>query len=77
MARPTAEDGRHATEQAAKHQAREIAKVTRFIERFRYKNTKAKQVQSRIRALDKIERIQAPSKATQRIATAAWPGGRS
>lgn len=34
---------------------REIEKIEKFVERFRYKATKAKQVQSRLKQLDKIE----------------------
>jgi ATP-binding cassette subfamily F protein 3 len=40
-------------------QQREIAHVTKFIERFRAKASKARQVQSRLKALDRLERIAA------------------
>ncbi|MBQ9021876.1 MAG: ABC-F family ATP-binding cassette domain-containing protein [Eggerthellaceae bacterium] len=46
-------------EQAAKQQD-EIEHMEAFIERFRYKATKAKQVQDRVRKLEKMERIVVP-----------------
>ena len=42
----------------ADRQEREIARQEQFIERFRSKATKARQVQSRIKALDRIDRVE-------------------
>jgi ATP-binding cassette subfamily F protein 3 len=53
-------------EAAAKRQDLMIKKEMRFIERFRYKARKASQVQSRIKKLDKIERITVP-RASRKI----------
>jgi ATP-binding cassette subfamily F protein 3 len=53
-------------EAAAKRQDIKIKKEMRFIERFRYKAKKASQVQSRIKALARVERVIVP-RNTQKI----------
>ena len=52
---------RRALQQAAyDNQQREIAQMERFVERFRAKATKAKQAQSRVKMLEKMDRIAPP-----------------
>ncbi len=46
--------------EAHRRQSEEIEKTESFINKFRYTATKARQVQSRIKLLDKVERIEIP-----------------
>lgn len=48
-------------------QQRQVAQIEAFIERFRYKATKSKQVQSRIKMLDRMETIQVDEVSTESI----------
>ena len=48
-------------------QQRQVAQIEAFIERFRYKATKSKQVQSRIKMLDKMEMVKVDEVSTESI----------
>src|SRR2546427_4066829 len=43
---------------AANRQDKEIARVQKFVDRFRYQATRARQVQSRIKQLEKVKRVE-------------------
>ncbi len=52
---------------AYEQQQEEIARLEAFISRFRYQASKAALVQSRIKALDKLERLPAPAGGTRSV----------
>ena len=49
------------------NQQRQVAQIEAFIERFRYKATKAKQVQSRVKMLERMEKITVDEVSTESI----------
>ena len=58
-------------------QQAEIARLERFVERFRYKASKARQAQSRIKRLDKMERLERDPRDGRRLGFAFKPPERS
>jgi ATP-binding cassette subfamily F protein 3 len=52
-------------EARARNQARQVAEIERFIERFRYQATKARQVQSRVKMLERMSRVTVERAARQ------------
>jgi ATP-binding cassette, subfamily F, member 3 len=58
-------------------QRREIARMERFVERFRYKATKARQAQSRVKRLEKMERIERDPRDTRSLGFSFGPAERT
>ncbi len=62
---------------AIEKQQAEIARMERFIERFRYKATKARQAQSRVKRLEKMERVERDPRDTREMALSFGKAERS
>ena len=54
-------------QRAARVQGREVARIERFIERFRYKKTKARQAQAKIKYLERMDRVVVPETRARAI----------
>src|SRR5262245_55649160 len=52
---------------AFKNQQREIAHLMEFVDRFRAKNTKASQAQSKLKQIERMEKIEAPQADEKKI----------
>ena len=52
---------------AYKHQEREIGRLMDFVNRFRAKNTKAAQAQSKLKQIDRMEKIEAPEDDNRKL----------
>jgi ATP-binding cassette subfamily F protein 3 len=52
---------------AYKSQQREIGRLMEFVNRFRAKNTKATQAQSKLKQIERMEKVEAPSKDERKI----------
>jgi ATP-binding cassette subfamily F protein 3 len=62
---------RELLEAQARNQAKRVAEIERFIERFRYQASKARQVQSRVKMLERIELVEVERDA--RVIRFAFP----
>ena len=62
---------------AYEEQQEEIARIQRFIDTFRYNARKASQVQSRVKQLDKMERLEAPQSVAKGVRFHFPPAPRS
>ncbi|MCD7937344.1 MAG: ABC-F family ATP-binding cassette domain-containing protein [Tannerellaceae bacterium] len=71
------EERREQQLRAYENQQKKLADTEAFIERFRYKATKAVQVQSRIKQLEKIERLEVDDMDTSRLSLKFPPAPRS
>jgi ATP-binding cassette, subfamily F, member 3 len=54
-------------EAMARNQQRQVAHTQAFIDRFRYKASKARQVQSRVKSLERLERVESPVGRTKSV----------